>query len=113
MHDTVGNRRMAGGLDGLYLRDNTKNRRPPKVHELQNNSFDLTCKQGHAKRIRNKTESEVVEEQAGFRKGRGTKDQIVNLRIILYYKAKSLCIYLFVCSLVCLFVRTHCPRYSS
>src|SRR5688572_16803738 len=34
-------------------------------------------------RIRNQTESEVAEEQAGFRKARGTRDQITNLRIIM------------------------------
>lgn len=34
-------------------------------------------------RIRNKTEEEIADEQAGFRKGRGTRDQIANLRIIM------------------------------
>src|SRR6218665_1267333 len=33
-------------------------------------------------RIREKTESEINDEQAGFRKGRGTHDQITNLRIL-------------------------------
>ena len=35
-------------------------------------------------RIRIKTESEVAVEQAGFRKDRGTRDHIVNLRIIMH-----------------------------
>ena len=34
-------------------------------------------------RIRAKTESELSDEQAGFRKGRGTSDEITNLRIIM------------------------------
>ena len=34
-------------------------------------------------RTRNQTESEVAEEQAGFVKARGTRDQITNLRIIM------------------------------
>ena len=39
-------------------------------------------------RIRNNSESEIAEEQAGFRKGRGTRDQITNLRTIMQ-KAKE------------------------
>lgn len=34
-------------------------------------------------RIRSKTESEISEVQAGFRRGRETRDQITNLRIIM------------------------------
>jgi hypothetical protein len=34
-------------------------------------------------RIRAKTESEVADEQAGFRRGRGTRDQVTNLRIVM------------------------------
>ena len=39
-------------------------------------------------RIRVKTETEIVDEQAGFRQGRGTRDQITNLRILMH---KSRC----------------------
>ena len=35
------------------------------------------------KRIRKKTETETAVEQDGFRKGRGTRDQICNLRILM------------------------------
>ena len=35
-------------------------------------------------RIRVKTETEIAEEQAGFRQGRGTRDQITNLRILMH-----------------------------
>jgi len=34
-------------------------------------------------RIRTKTESEISLEQAGFRRGQGTRDQITNLRVLL------------------------------
>ena len=35
-------------------------------------------------RIRVKTETETADEQAGFRQGRETKDQITNLRILMH-----------------------------
>jgi len=31
-----------------------------------------------------KTETEIADEQAGFQQGRGTKDQIMNLRILMH-----------------------------
>jgi len=34
-------------------------------------------------RIRLKTETEIADEQAGFRQGRGTRDRITNLRILM------------------------------
>jgi len=36
-----------------------------------------------SERIRKKTESELTDEQAGFRRGRGTRDQMTNLRILM------------------------------
>jgi len=35
-------------------------------------------------RIRVKTKTEIADEQAGFRQGRGTRDQITNLRILMH-----------------------------
>ena len=35
-------------------------------------------------KIRVKTETEIADEQAGFRQGRGTGDQITNLRILMH-----------------------------
>jgi len=35
-------------------------------------------------RIRVKTETEIADKQAGFRQGRGTRDQITNLRILMH-----------------------------
>src|SRR5688572_33373573 len=34
-------------------------------------------------RIRGRTESELSDAQAGFRRGKGTRDQVTNLRIIM------------------------------
>ena len=34
-------------------------------------------------RIQRKTEQELPDEQAGFRPGRGTRDQIINLRVLM------------------------------
>jgi len=35
-------------------------------------------------RIRVKTETEIADEQVGFRQGKGTRDQITNLRILMH-----------------------------
>jgi len=35
-------------------------------------------------RTRVKTETEIADEQAGFRQGRGARDQITNLRILMH-----------------------------
>jgi len=39
-------------------------------------------------RIRVKTETEIADEQVGFRQGRGTRDQITNLRILMHNARK-------------------------
>jgi len=41
-------------------------------------------------RIRVKTETEIADEQAGFRQGRGTRCQITNLRILMHKARKHL-----------------------
>jgi len=38
--------------------------------------------------IRVKTETEIAQEQAGFRHGRGTRDQITNFRILMHKARK-------------------------
>ena len=47
-------------------------------------------------RIHQKLENEISNEQAGFRPGRGTRDQIINLRILMQ-KAKEYKIPLYMC----------------
>jgi len=44
-----------------------------------------------------KTETEISDEQAGFRPGRGTRDQITNLRILIH-KAREHQQPLYMCS---------------
>jgi len=64
--------------------------RQTTVCKLQNNYSCLTCKQDPIllliilESIRVKIETEIADEQAGFRQGRGTKDHITNLRILLH-----------------------------
>jgi len=56
------------------------------VSELQNHCFGLQRKvllRVILERIGAKTGSELSDEQAGFRKGKGARDQITNLRIIM------------------------------
>jgi len=47
-------------------------------------------------RIKTKTESEIADEQAGFRRGRGTRDQVTNLMIIMQ-KAREHQQHLYMC----------------
>ena len=51
------------------------------------NSPDIACKQSYAEVIQHRLdiymEQEMAIEQAGFTKGRGTRDQISNLRWIM------------------------------
>jgi len=47
--------------------------------------------------IRLKTETEIADEQAGFRQGRGTRDQITNFRILMH-KAREHQQPLYMCS---------------
>jgi len=52
-----------------------------------NNCSCFPCKQdpsANHERIRVKTETEIADEQAGFRQGRGTRDQITNFRILMH-----------------------------
>ena len=50
-------------------------------------------------RIRVKTETEIADEQAGCRQGRGTRDQITNLRIMMH-KAREYQQPLYMCFVV-------------
>ena len=45
-------------------------------------------------RIRVKTETEIADEQTGFRQGRGTRDQITNLRILMHKARKQQPLYM-------------------
>jgi len=79
-------------LDRIHIYTN-----PKKGDKKECTNYRTTALVSHAskvllkiilERIRNKSESEIAEEQAGFRKGRGMRDQITNLRTIMQ-KAKE------------------------
>jgi len=58
------------------------------VCKLQNNCSCFTCKQDpssdHTGKDLRKTEKEIADKQAGLRQERGTRDQIINLRILMH-----------------------------
>src|SRR6218665_984687 len=57
------------------------------MHESQNSGLSSTCQQDHSEddsgEDKEPDETEMADEQAGFRKERGTRDQITNLRILM------------------------------
>jgi len=66
---------------------------PKKGHLKQCENYRTIAFVSHAskillrvilERIRAKTETEIADEQAGFQQGRGTRDQIMNLRILMH-----------------------------
>lgn len=78
---------MAGRVDILHVRYTSK-----KGDLKQCANYRTIALVSHAskillriilERIRLKTESEIADEQAGFRQGRGTRDQITNLRVLM------------------------------
>jgi len=88
MHCFMENRKMARRLDEFNIRADTKERRP--IGPCKNYRTIALVAQANKimlkivlERIRKKTESEINNEQAGFRGGRGTRDQITNLRILM------------------------------
>ena len=58
----------------------------PKMFKLQHNCTHFTCQQSNAQNFPSQASTyvncELPDVQAGFRKGRGTRDQITNIRWI-------------------------------
>ena len=80
---------MAGRLETGRARYVTKERRFSELQQLQNYNNSLIS---HAsklllkiigKRLEQKLEEEISDTQAGFRRGRGTRDQVFALKIII------------------------------
>ena len=80
---------LAKTMEGVSLCTNTKKRRFQNMLKQSGNSPDIACKQSYAEShsaqigyiyIYIYMEQEMAIEQAGFTKGRGTRDQISNLR---------------------------------
>ena len=64
---------------------NPKERQCQKMFQLPHNCIHLTCQQSNAQNSPRQalTIRELLDVQAGFRKGRGTRDQIANIRWIM------------------------------
>ena len=76
---------MANYVDPVLSHHTSQERQPAAVPELPNNKPHQSPKQSHAEDILNrlKPQAEIIaEEQAGFRAGRSTTEQIFNLRIL-------------------------------
>ena len=77
---------MANPLDPVLSHHTSQERQPAAVPELPNNTHHQSHKQSYAEDHTEQIEAEsgeiIAEEQAGFRAGRGTTEQIFNLRIL-------------------------------
>ena len=87
------NSAVATGLERVSFHSNPKERQCQKMLKLPHNYTHLTREQSNAQNSPNWLQQYVNRElpdvQAGFRKGRGTRDQIANIRWIME-KAREL-----------------------
>ena len=78
---------MATGLENISLHFNPKERQCQRMLKLPHNCTHLTASKVMLKilqaRIQQYMNCELRDVQAGFRKGRGTRDQIANIRWIM------------------------------
>ena len=90
MPASVENSVMAIGLEKVSFHFNRKERQCQRMLKLPCNCTHFTCKQSNAQnspsRLQQYMNRELNDVQAGFRKGRGTRDQIAN---ILWIMAKA------------------------
>ena len=75
------------GLEKACFYSNPKEKQCQRMFKLSHNCTHLTCKQSnsanspsHASTV---CEQKILDIQAGFGKGRGTRDQIANIRWII------------------------------
>ena len=77
---------MANSTDPVLSHHTSQERQPAAVPELPNDLPHQSPKQSHAEdhteQIEAQVEKIIAEEQAGFRVGRSTTEQIFNLRIL-------------------------------
>ena len=87
MPPNLENSAVATGLEKVSFHSNPKERQCQRMLKLQHNSTHLTrCKvmlQILQVRFQQYVNHELPDVQAGFRKGRGTRDQIANIRWIM------------------------------
>ena len=77
------NSAMATGLENVSFHSNSKERKCQKMLKLSHNCAHFTYWQGNAQILQAKLQQHMNQElpdiQAGFRKGRGTRDQISSI----------------------------------
>ena len=77
------NSAVATGLEKVSFHSNTKERQCQRMLKLPHNCTHLTCSKVMLKilqaRLQQYMNCELPDVQAGFRKGRGTRDQIANI----------------------------------
>ena len=78
---------VATGLEKVSFHSYPKERQRQKMFKLLYNCTHVTCYQSMLKilqaRLQQNVNRELPDVQAGFRKGRGTRDQIANIRWIM------------------------------
>ena len=80
------NSAVASGLKNVSLHSNHKEGQSQRMFKLPHNRPYLTCWQSNAQNSASQTSTvyhELPDVQAGFRKGRGTRDQIANIHWIM------------------------------
>ena len=79
------NSAVATGVEKVSFHSNPKERQCQRMFILPHNYTHLTCKQSNAQNSPSQasTVHELPDVQAGFRKGKGTRDQIANIHWII------------------------------
>ena len=81
------NSAVATGLEKVGFHSNPKERQCQRMFKLPHNCIHLTHWQSNAQNSPNRLQQymnwEIPDVQPGFRKGRGTKDQIANICLII------------------------------
>ena len=87
MPANVENSAVATGLEKVGFHSNPKERQCQRMFKLPHNCIHLTHWQSNAQNSPNRLQQymnwEIPDVQPGFRKGRGTKDQIANICLII------------------------------
>ena len=76
------NSAVAMGLENVSFHSNSKERQCKRMFKLPHNCTHFTCKILQA-RLQQYMNRELPDVRVGFRKGRGTRDQIANIRWIM------------------------------
>ena len=87
MPANLGNSAVATGLEKVSFHSNPKERQCQRMFILQHNCTHLTHRKVMLKilqaRLQQYVNHELPDVQVGFRKGRGTRDQIANIHLII------------------------------